>query len=89
MSVEKIEYENVKKVYDAIADHFDVTRFSVWIDVKKFMSWGAVKIIIKFMAVIITLLLTIFLLFVIQQNLSVNISEGYDNTSYLERNREF
>ena len=38
MSVEKIEYENVKKVYDAIADHFDVTRFSVWIDVKKFID---------------------------------------------------
>ena len=38
MSVENIEYENVKKVYDAIADHFDVTRYSVWIDVKKFLD---------------------------------------------------
>ena len=32
------EVENVKKVYDAIAEHFDVTRYSVWIDVKKFID---------------------------------------------------
>ncbi len=39
MSLEKqIENENVKKVYDAIANHFDVTRYSVWVDVKKFMD---------------------------------------------------
>ena len=39
MSVEnQIENDNVKKVYDAIANHFDVTRYSVWIDVKKFID---------------------------------------------------
>lgn len=32
------EVENVKNVYDAIAEHFDVTRYSVWIDVKKFID---------------------------------------------------
>lgn len=35
MSVEDI---NVKEVYDAIANHFDVTRYSVWIDVRKFID---------------------------------------------------
>jgi tRNA (uracil-5-)-methyltransferase TRM9 len=35
MSVEDI---NVKRVYDAIANHFDVTRYSVWIDVRKFID---------------------------------------------------
>lgn len=33
-----IEQNNVKKVYDEIATHFDVTRYSVWIDVKKFLD---------------------------------------------------
>jgi ubiquinone/menaquinone biosynthesis C-methylase UbiE len=32
------EIENVKKVYDEIYPHFDVTRQSVWVDVKQFVD---------------------------------------------------
>ena len=32
------EIENVKNIYDTISSHFDVTRKSIWIDVKKFMD---------------------------------------------------
>ena len=38
MAAEIKETENVQKVYDKIASHFDKTRFAVWPVVEKFMS---------------------------------------------------